>query len=98
MRFVGKNAPWTEDDVASLRLRQAAPFHEYTCGDDSAHGPLTPTRDGWVCGRCAYRQDWAFESDTTITRADFDAMWRALGQEPPRLPPSPGGDPGEAGG
>jgi hypothetical protein len=82
-RIPGRTAPWTDDEVASLRLRQSAPFHEYTCRNDSTHGPLAPTTDGWVCGRCDYRDGWALEADTQLTRVGFEAMWRSLGQEPP---------------
>lgn len=56
-------APWGEYAVESLRDYQASgAFHEYTCGTDSSHGPLTPTENGWICEGdedCAYHQLWA---------------------------------------
>lgn len=66
---------WSESDVALLLQRQADPMsHPYTCGGDRSDanhvvqaeedgdddtGILIPTRRGWVCPACDYRQFWA---------------------------------------
>jgi hypothetical protein len=55
-----ERAPWSDAFVAALAEYQAiGVFHPYTCGNDSSHPPLVPTRDGWRCEACDYRQDWA---------------------------------------
>jgi hypothetical protein len=53
-------APWTDEQVARLKAWQENNMvHSYTCGNDSKHADLIPTRDGWVCPDCDYKQDWA---------------------------------------
>lgn len=55
-------APWTAEQVAILHARQAGDGsfqHEYTCGNDSNHGPLQISGNGWYCTACDYTQDWA---------------------------------------
>jgi hypothetical protein len=64
-------APWTSDQVAALRLRQAdTTKHPYTCPNH--HGALLlPTPGGWVCmppawvsrDICPYTQNWAYRED-----------------------------------
>jgi hypothetical protein len=59
-------APFTDDEVASLNAYQNNDFmHPYTCvcGD---HVKLIATTDGWVCKKCAYTQNWCH---------DFTANW-----------------------
>lgn len=52
-------APWTEEQIKRLNLRQDDERrHPYTCGNDSTHPRLVPTKDGWVCAECDYTQDW----------------------------------------
>jgi hypothetical protein len=54
-------SPWTVDQIACLKVRQDnVMLHPYTCGRDSQHGNLIPTRDGWTCPDCDYRQTWYF--------------------------------------
>jgi hypothetical protein len=68
---------WTREQVALLERRQAEPMaHPYTCGGergDKAHtaqaeedgtdnGVLIPTRRGWICPVCDYRQFWSHET------------------------------------
>jgi hypothetical protein len=51
--------PWTADEIAALERWQTCGWvHPFTCRE-SAHGSLAPTRAGWVCLQCDYRQDWA---------------------------------------
>lgn len=51
---------WTDEQIAALAAHQADDrFHPYTCGNNSDH-ILEPTRQGWVCPHCDYRQDWAW--------------------------------------
>jgi len=52
-------SPWTPEQVACLKVRQGnVMIHPYTCGKNSQHDNLIPTRDGWVCPNCDYRQTW----------------------------------------
>jgi hypothetical protein len=52
-------APWPKDVIEALKRRQTdGRFHPYTCGNDSNHPPLVPTRDGWICESCNYTQNW----------------------------------------
>lgn len=51
--------PWSDETIAALAEHQSnGRIHPYTCGNDSRH-VLKPTRDGWVCPECNYRQNWA---------------------------------------
>lgn len=62
---------FSPDEIASLFTYQLdGQFHLFTCGnrDDGNHrivggdlGMLIPTRDGWICPFCDYRQDWAHD-------------------------------------
>lgn len=62
-------APWTMEQVAGLQEWQNCGWvHPFTCGDRADHpvvngdkGVLIPTRTGWVCQFCDYKQDWAHE-------------------------------------
>jgi hypothetical protein len=57
-------APWTLEEIGILAERQLeAPLHPYTCGNNSRHQVLVPTKHGWICIDCDYTQDWAFEQD-----------------------------------
>lgn len=68
---------WTAEQVAMLEERQSDPMaHPYTCGNDRADpahvavaeeaceepGLLFPTRRGWRCPACDYRQFWSHET------------------------------------
>lgn len=54
------DAPWTNEEVGSLaEYQRTTRFHPYTCGNDSRHPHLVPTRAGWVCDACDYTQTWA---------------------------------------
>ncbi len=58
-------APWNEDQVTALELRQADESkHQYTCERHSKTG-LVPTKDGWKCPEkwCRYKQNWAHAVD-----------------------------------
>lgn len=58
-------APWTEEQVRALRVRQANPdLPYYSCGNDSTQ--LVPTSDGWICLRCGYTQNWAHAADAGL--------------------------------
>ena len=56
-------APWTKEQVDGLnRYQKSDLFHPFTCGGE--HGGdkvLVATEQGWVCGRCAYTQNWAHD-------------------------------------
>jgi hypothetical protein len=76
------NAPWTDEQVAALAEYQASGrFHPYTCGADSSHGPLTPSREGWACESCPYTQGWAHAHgrapDVSEQRAELEAGIKA---------------------
>ncbi len=52
-------APFTEEQVKSLNAYQKSQYvHPYTCVCGN-HIPLIATKDGWVCKKCAYKQNWA---------------------------------------
>jgi hypothetical protein len=54
-----KKAPWTDDEIKNLNVWQAKGFfHPFTCPNDSDQ-ILVATKDGWVCEKCNYTQDWA---------------------------------------
>jgi hypothetical protein len=57
-------APWTPEQVATLKDRQKTPLHAYTC---IAHSTVAmePGWDGWVCAvpGCGYVQNWALKED-----------------------------------
>jgi hypothetical protein len=56
-------APFTEDQVASLQgFQNCGYMHQCTC---ECGADMIPTKEGWVCGSCAYTQDWchAFMAD-----------------------------------
>lgn len=56
-------APWTEEQIKNLQKRQNNMLmHPYTCGNCS-DTPLIPTKDGWICKKCDYTQNWAHKSD-----------------------------------
>jgi hypothetical protein len=51
------NAPWNDDQVASLNaFQQADVFHPFTC---TCRETLVATKEGWTCPKCPYRQNWA---------------------------------------
>jgi len=51
--------PWTKAQIECLRVRQTnSAYHPYTCGNNSSHDNLIPTRNGWICPNCDYKQDW----------------------------------------
>lgn len=59
------SAPWNEEQIAALKLRQSRlDIHPYTCVEHFWK-PLTPTHKGWVCTVefCNYTQDWALATD-----------------------------------
>lgn len=52
-------APWSEETIEKLKAHQENPmFHPYTCGNNSAHRNLVPTKNGWICLDCDYTQNW----------------------------------------
>jgi hypothetical protein len=53
-------APWTDEQIKALEEYQTdGRFHPYTCGSNhKGLRILTPTKDGWVCKYCEYKQDW----------------------------------------
>lgn len=52
-------APWDENQISALIKWQNGAGHPYTCGMDSSHSKLVPSRNGWHCVDCGYTQDWA---------------------------------------
>jgi hypothetical protein len=70
-------APWTDEEVASLRdYQRSGRFHPFTCVD--GHGPLTAERMGFRCQQCTFHQPWAFVWMTNDS-------WRIMGALPPLL-------------
>lgn len=79
--FTKVTAPFTDEQVASLKLFQQSGFHPFTCcstDNEGNHcernkqpnsGALIPTNEGWVCPCGKYTQDWAhhFMTDYTPT-------------------------------
>lgn len=67
------HAPWSEEQVENLALRQEGPLHPYTHSHGLDSIELVPTRDGWVCGGtdCQYTQDWAHEVDV-----EYRSWWK----------------------
>lgn len=54
------SVPWSDAQILALEAWQRNDqVHPYTCGHDSNHALLVPTREGWVCSDCDYAQDWA---------------------------------------
>jgi hypothetical protein len=56
------NTPWTPAQIAGLQAWQDAGYvHEFTCVTNHSKGSrvLIPTREGWRCPSCHYRQRWA---------------------------------------
>lgn len=49
----------TDEELVARRATDLT-MHPFTC-QDSAHGPLIATCDGWICRNldCDYTQDWA---------------------------------------
>jgi hypothetical protein len=75
------DAPWTDEQVESLNNYQiSGVFHEFTCGGKvdgkDCREPLIATRDGWICKKCAYRQNWAHKWMTDNTwKMESDKKW-----------------------
>jgi hypothetical protein len=70
---MSSEAPWTEEQVESLKGFQACEFfHPFTCNDAWCRAVLTPTTDGWVCfaPACAMygrmQQNWCHEYMTNF--------------------------------
>lgn len=50
---------WSDETVAALKeYQESGVFHPYTCGNDSRHRELEPTKFGWKCLDCDYTQNW----------------------------------------
>lgn len=93
-------APWTPEQVALLEAWQARDCHAYTCPrrgsfehamaaavaeDWDDRGVLTPTKAGWLCMACGYRQDWCpWGKPGTPSDKEFDeeGYWADMGVEP----------------
>jgi len=57
-------APFSSEQVHMLEQRQAqVEMHPYTCGALYCRENLVPTRAGWVCPKCDYKQNWCHRSD-----------------------------------
>jgi hypothetical protein len=69
-------AHFTEDQVKSLIEYQKFGLpHEFNCRKDHAgERALIPTKDGWICPTCDYKQDWCFEFmfDIEIIKENFN--------------------------
>lgn len=54
-------APWTKAQVAALNKWQKLGYvHEFNCPCCSGQA-LLPTKLGWHCENCSYRQNWAHD-------------------------------------
>ena len=63
------NAPWSEEQVLLLnKYQNEGLFHPYTCGN--CREILIATKDGWICNKCDYKQNWCLGS--TIERKIYD--------------------------
>lgn len=50
-------APWSDEQVERLNAWQTrGDVHPFTCPEGH---DLRATTGGWVCGHCAYTQNWA---------------------------------------
>lgn len=60
-------APFTPEQVKHLNnWQQTLPVHPFTCGTKEKHKEgdedrLIPTKDGWICLSCDYKQNWAHD-------------------------------------
>jgi hypothetical protein len=67
----GRNAPWTDEEVANLAGYQGADvFHPMAC---ECGAVLVPHRKGWACEACGEKKKsaWAFEWQ-------LDGTWRTM--------------------
>lgn len=56
--------PWSDEDIAFLeKWQRDGAWHPYTCGGESCRADLIPTREGWICPRCDYKQSWFWRPD-----------------------------------
>jgi hypothetical protein len=54
-------APFTDAQVDNLNLFQKFPFvHPFTCDNDNCRENLVAIKEGLLCPRCGYKQDWAW--------------------------------------
>ncbi len=59
-------APFTAKQVEMLNAEQErADLHGYTCKNSHE---LVATINGWVCPRCSYTQEWAWNPENTPPR------------------------------
>jgi hypothetical protein len=80
-------APWTDEFIEALSAWQRAGFvHEYTCGNDHpGDRTLYPTREGWRCTSCSYKQTWAHNTTIEELRAQRKRLLDRFGMELPEL-------------
>jgi len=61
--------PWSDEEVELLNKYQIlGKFHPYTCGGNRCRNILLATRDGWVCTKCDYTQNWAHAMTLDVVR------------------------------
>ena len=74
-------APFTEEQINSLNgFQKEAKWHPFTCGTDKCGADLIAVKEGWICPRCDYTQDWAHDSmadDSWRKHADAINQWRS---------------------
>jgi len=52
-------APWTDEQVQNLKeFQEFEPMHPFTC---VCREKLIPTKDGWICSKCDYTQNYAYD-------------------------------------
>lgn len=70
------NAPWTDKQVENLKKwQECGHVHPFTCGGKTNGQDcicdLVPTKDGWICPICPYKQNWAHEMMLDNPTADL---------------------------
>jgi len=71
-------APWTEEQVEALKKHQAnLQIHPYTCDCGEI---LVPTTEGWACGKCPYRQNWAHDPSSRFSAIVSPRSWPDPGE------------------
>lgn len=71
-------APWTAEEVRNLAAWQTCEtIHPYTCANNHRGTRiLTPTKDGWICKYCNYKQNWCHDFSARPT----DDLKKVLGE------------------
>ncbi len=70
---------WNDETVRELNKFQClGVVHPYTCGgmdgSKECRENLVATRNGWICFRCGYTQNWAHQVDDIETLKNFNEI------------------------